>query len=960
MVLTTEAVELVEREREQAALVALVTAACRGAGRLVAVEGAAGIGKTRLLTAARAEAERAGMRVLAARGMELEGEFAYGVVRQLFEPALAGASETERGELLAGHAGQARALFDQPDPVHPAGGDASFAIAHGLFWLVMNLCTQSPLLLCIDDLHWADTPSLRFFAHLLPRLEGLALLVLVALRPAEPGADQHLLAQIVTDPSATLLHPAPLSQTASARLVRAVLGKEVEEEFCAACHAATGGNPLLLCELARLAATEGAEPTVAGAAHLLALGSRAIGRRVRLRLARLGPTANAVCAAVAILGDNAMPVRVAALAGLDLTEAMDAARQLTDAEILYRRERVSRHEVSGPSMSRWGFVHPLVRDAVYEELPETERVAARVRAARMLADMGAEAERVAAHLFLVPPMRDPFTVTILRQAADEALARGSPDSAVAYLERCLQEPPEPTERVDVLITLGAAAQLVNMDKATKHLTTALALSEQRAQRGLIAEMLGRTLNAIGRYDDAFQVYAHAIEALGNEHADTRRRLDAGLLGVAMTDPGLLRLAAERADHLRDEPTDTGLGSRMLDTTIALYDARAGAPLDAAVSRAQRGLADRTLIGQLNTPETLVYGCLVLMAADLYEVMQLFDAWLAHAHRRRSSIAVGAATCFRALAWLWRGNLAEAERDARDALEVLATTHPHIGPLFAAPFLASALREQGRLAEAAAVLAGASVPEPLPRAGHWHWVLDSRARLMLAQGRTTEGLEELLACGRRFTAQGGRNPAVVAWRSGAALALLKLGRREEARALATEELALACRWGAPRALGRALRTAGLIEGGEQGLALLREAVAVLVPSPARLEHAKALVDLGAALRRTGQHAEAREHLRRGIEQAQVCGAAPLTERGWAELRAAGVRRRPKALSGPQGLTPSERRVAELAAAGCSNRDIAQALFVTINTVETHLTRTYQKLGIKRRTDLAQALHTLPAA
>jgi DNA-binding CsgD family transcriptional regulator len=900
------------------------------------------------------------MRVLAARGMELEGEFAYGVVRQLFEPALAGASETERGELLAGHAGQARALFDQPDPVHPAGGDASFAIAHGLFWLVMNLCTQSPLLLCIDDLHWADTPSLRFFAHLLPRLEGLALLVLVALRPAEPGADQHLLAQIVTDPSATLLHPAPLSQTASARLVRAVLGKEVEEEFCAACHAATGGNPLLLCELARLAATEGAEPTVAGAAHLLALGSRAIGRRVRLRLARLGPTANAVCAAVAILGDNAMPVRVAALAGLDLTEAMDAARQLTDAEILYRRERVSRHEVSGPSMSRWGFVHPLVRDAVYEELPETERVAARVRAARMLADMGAEAERVAAHLFLVPPMRDPFTVTILRQAADEALARGSPDSAVAYLERCLQEPPEPTERVDVLITLGAAAQLVNMDKATKHLTTALALSEQRAQRGLIAEMLGRTLYDRGRYDEAAQVYQQGAQALGEEHADLRRRLDAGLLSVALANPALKELAAEHVHRLRDAPPQPGPGSRMLDTAIALYDALTGAPAPIAIDRARRGLADGVLIEWPYTSEALTLGCLVLLAADLDEVMPLFEAWLGWAHRRGSILAVMAAKCCRGLAWLWRGFLTEAEADLCDATRAAETTGADtIRPIIGG-FLADALIEQGRLAEAEAALRWVRIPDPLPRTGYLIWVLESRAHLMMLQGRAEECLETLLACGRRLAADDQHhNPAFLAWRSGAALALLDLGRCEEAQALAAEELALACRWGAPRALGRALRVAGLAQG-EEGLALLREAVAVLAPSPARLEHAKALVELGAALRRTGQHAEAREHLRRGIEQAQVCGAAPLAERGWAELRAAGVRRRPKALSGPQGLTPSERRVAELAAAGCSNRDIAQALFVTINTVETHLTRTYQKLGIKRRTDLAQALHTLPAA
>jgi AAA ATPase domain len=185
-------VELLEREHEQAALAALVVAACQGAGRVGVVEGPAGIGKTRLLIAARAEAERAGMRVLTARGMELEREFAYGVTRQLFEPVLAGVSEAERAELFSGAAGQAAVLFDRPDPARMpvVGEDASFAVVHGLFWLAANLCAQGPVMLCVDDVHWSDAPSLRFLAYLLPRLEGLRLVVLVGLQaPAEPGAD---------------------------------------------------------------------------------------------------------------------------------------------------------------------------------------------------------------------------------------------------------------------------------------------------------------------------------------------------------------------------------------------------------------------------------------------------------------------------------------------------------------------------------------------------------------------------------------------------------------------------------------------------------------------------------------------------------------------------------------------------------------------------------------------------
>jgi DNA-binding CsgD family transcriptional regulator len=221
---------------------------------------------------------------------------------------------------------------------------------------------------------------------------------------------------------------------------------------------------------------------------------------------------------------------------------------------------------------------------------------------------------------------------------------------------------------------------------------------------------------------------------------------------------------------------------------------------------------------------------------------------------------------------------------------------------------------------------------------------------MLQGHMEEGLETMLACGRRFAAQGGQNPAFVAWRSGAALALFSLDRPEEARELAAEELTLARRWGAPRALGRALRIAGLVQGGKEGLALLHQAVEVLASSPARLEHAKALVELGAALRRAGHRLQSRQYLRRGVELAQICGATPLVKHGFTELRASGARPRHITPSGPDALTPSERRVAELAAVGRSNRDIAQTLFITTNTVEAHLTRTYRKLGITGRTAL----------
>jgi DNA-binding CsgD family transcriptional regulator/predicted negative regulator of RcsB-dependent stress response len=656
---------------------------------------------------------------------------------------------------------------------------------------------------------------------------------------------------------------------------------------------------------------------------------------------------------VAILGEDASSVQAAALARLEPDEALGVASQLAAVEILRPLKPSTNTGFSSHRMLE--FVHPLVRAAIYEGLSEAERIRGHACAARLLAEIGAAPEQIAAHLLIVPPGRNPATVTRLRQAAEQALVRGAPDSAVIYLERCLAEPPPPEQRVKVLIQLGSIAQLVDMSKAADYLSAALALVRQPQQRASLAEMLGRALYFVGRNDEAIAVYTQAVQALAEteDHAHLRRRLQAHLIHVALPDPALHPLAAEWTDRLRDEPPDDSLSNRVLDCMIAMYDACTGARATAAIARARRSLAGGHLLEQAHDSTTFIYGCMVLVAADLDETMPLLDAALAQAHQHGSILELGATTCARAYAWLCRGFLAEAEADARDAVQAMRIARLDLGLPYAALYLAEALMEQGRLAEAEMALDCVLPPSARLRLDHWHWLL-GRARLLLLQGRTEEGLETMLTCGERLADHGLQNPAFALWRSTAALALLSLGQHEQAHALAAEELRLARRWGAPRALGVALRVAGLIENGQQGLKLLRQAVQVLAASPARLEHAKTLVELGAALRRAGQRTESRQHLRQGIDQAELCGATPVVERGLAELRATGARPRRIRVSGPAALTPSERRVAELAAAGHSNRDIAQTLFVTTHTVELHLSRAYRKLGITSRAHLARTL------
>jgi DNA-binding CsgD family transcriptional regulator len=275
------------------------------------------------------------------------------------------------------------------------------------------------------------------------------------------------------------------------------------------------------------------------------------------------------------------------------------------------------------------------------------------------------------------------------------------------------------------------------------------------------------------------------------------------------------------------------------------------------------------------------------------------------------------------------------------------------PWVLAPLIDSLL-ERGQVDEAAHWLGMSGIEGELPQLLQFTYLLDSIGRLRIAQLRTQEGAAHLRECGARLRAWGIENPGFVPWRSHLALALATLEGREEAVQLCDQEIEAARAFGARRELGMALRAKGLVVGGDDGTVLLQEAVAALETSPARLEHARALTDLGAALRRSGHRADAREPLRLGLDLASRCGATALMERAHAELVAAGARPRRALLSGVQALTASELRVCRMAATGLNNRQIAEALFVTEKTVEGHLGNAYRKLDLSSRTDLPRVL------
>ena len=243
---------LLERDRELERIRECLQRASQGRGSALVVEGPAGIGKTALLAVARDGAEREGFRVLRARGAELEREFAFGVVRQLVEPVVAGASAEERTQLLDGPPGFAARLLGLPGlgddlpAAAPNAPDPSFAVLHGLYWLCANLAAHGPLALVVDDAHWSDGASLRFLAFLLPRLEELRVAVLLGARPAEAGEGREILAALTMDPATEVVTVGPLTQGGVATLVAVALGVEPEPEFAAACWEVTRGTPFLV------------------------------------------------------------------------------------------------------------------------------------------------------------------------------------------------------------------------------------------------------------------------------------------------------------------------------------------------------------------------------------------------------------------------------------------------------------------------------------------------------------------------------------------------------------------------------------------------------------------------------------------------------------------------------------------------------------------------------------------
>jgi DNA-binding CsgD family transcriptional regulator len=930
---------LLQRRAETRAIADAVKAAASGSGRVLLVEGEAGIGKTALLELLVRHAESRGMLVEAARGGRLEREFPFAIPRRLFETNLARRRDAERQDLLAGAAGAAAAVLGVDGP--PRADVDLLRALHGLYWLCANLAEQQPLALVVDDAHWADAESWQWLAYMTNRAADLALLVAVGVRAGEEVADRASLDAIRAPGNAAVLRPTRLGEDAAGTLVRSLVGEEADVAFCRACHAASGGNPFYLRELALETQRHGIAPVAASAERVALLGPEAVSAATLTRLARLTDPAADVARAVAILGLDAEIRHVAALAGVDIETAEQAADALSAAGILAPRRPLN-------------FIHPVVAAAIRADMPPGATSQAHARAAELIAADGGDPGVVGSHLLLVDPAADERVRERLDRAAAEAMKRGAPSAAARFLRRALAESADPTTRAGLAMRLGRAELVTGDPSAVEHLRWAHTDLEED---GLVVEtalLLSRALMFAGRFGEVEPLVRATAERLGRSVEDPSvARLHAEYLLTAAFSSGSAADVTQVMPRLLVGATRAGAAGRLIYVVAGMQAAISVDRCGETVALIERALDAERFIGD-EAADSLASGmaaCALAFVDALDEAEAYLEQLAGDALRRSSVLAYVSALPWRGWIALRRGNVPSAIADLRAALDLGLQHRLDFTLPFVRAFLAEALLDDGRTAEAIE-LAEATPIDELPIDSAKALAANARGQARLAGGRRDEGIADLAQGGVYQDAIGHVNPNATHWRSRLAVAL---GRAStEAHELVEHELALARQAGCGRAVGVALRAAGRLQGGDEGLQLLREAAATLEATPARLEYARTLAWEGAELRRSGRRAEAREPLRQALDIADSLGATSLALETAAELEATGGRPRRRRLTGVLSLTPTERRVADLAASGFRNREIAQTLFVSRKTVEMHLGSVYRKLGIHSREELGEAL------
>jgi tetratricopeptide (TPR) repeat protein len=861
-----------EREDAVAGVAEALDALCvdrSSSGSLLVVRGEAGFGKTALLAETRRMAEARECVVWQARGGETLKSVPFNVVRQLLQPALISLMPEETREYLGDWYDIAGPALGVTEPgerqADPQG------VCDGLVAAVRRLAKRDwPLVLLIDDAHWADQETLRWLAAFAERLDDLSVLIVVARRPGEvSGESARYLDAIAAaaGPPITVLES--LTPKATAGLTRATLGPHADGAFCREVWAVTDGNPYETVELLAKVKDSGLAPVEDSAAELRELNRSARGGGLVARLDDLGFEATRFAWAAAILSTGISVSLVAKLATMSREEAARCAELLRTARILTAPDPAASQAGAG----ELEFVHPLIATAVYDSIPGGVRTAMHGIAAQVVTDSGLGAASASRHLLQVHPDDDQELVEQLREAAREHLSIGAPDAARRCLERALLEPPLPEVHARVLYELGCATLLTAPATTIDHLQSALGMPGLDGDERVDAVF---RLSQALLHNDQMEEAVRTVEAEAARHPEgpAKMRLQAvqymweSLYAGEATSQGRSQRLADLASTCtgRDNSERALLMLRGFDALIR------GESAEEVVELCDRALVNGRLAPGLGWTDTEWGIELLLMLGNSYtytdrldraeslynEALRTYESagWsgghlaLAHAH-----VGIGHRR---------RGRLREAEASLRESLRLAEPVGRGL-PLYwcVTCNLVEVLLARGHVDEAWAIAeqygfappytSGVVMPDPR----------SVRGRLLLAVGRTKDGINELEEAEKAVAARGHHNPVLVPWALDLARALASEDPARAAR-LVADTRRQAERFGTDTAIGEALRCAAALETGQRAVRLLAQAAAYLEASPCQYEHAAARIEYGIAARSVTE-------LNRGLALARSCGA-----------------------------------------------------------------------------------------
>lgn len=920
----------------------LVACTGRKGGRVVSVSGVTAMGKTALLRRCAEQAAQAGARFILATAASGEQALPFGVAHQLvrgavslFPAARSLVAMLDRAALGAGVIGAG-----EVDGVEAASLHVLDRLCVGL----LELAERAPLVIAVDDVQYADKASLEFLLYLARRTRlSRALLILTH----SGSADAQFQADLLSQPHCAHITLSPLSDDGVAQMCTEYLGASGAARLSGVCHGITGGNPLLLRALIedQLAASGSDHSRLADGP----VAGRAFAEAVLRCLYRGAPDTLAVAQGVAILGESASRALVGSLMGIRSGVVAQADRALTEAGLLE----------SG------GFRHEAVRDATLESLSADCRGALHRRAAQHLFSAGASAVSVAHHLVLAGNPGEAWEYDMLGEAAEAALRDGDPDLTIRCLQKVLEAGDVPPERVGYRVLLAKAKWRTNPLAAGRLLSgivdvirsgqlagrTAVEAVIQLLWSGRLAEAIVALDHMSSRNDDTapstavelnrvqgWLIYAHpplsirmsalpkSAGVINLRTGDPNLRSTA-VLAAVLRDDDRIRVGASCQGEIDAEPVATAmqilrhsqLNDDEMDATLAALLALSYA------DRPERALAwSRTLLGRAS-------------AARLAPAWHAMLTWIG----ARISLQVG--------------NLEQAETLALDGLARMPLENWGIatgGPL---AVLVQANTTMGNLPEAARYLSQPA-PDATLKSMFGLDYLHARGRYDLATNRPAAALTSFQACGNLMMKWQMDRPTIVPWRSDIARALIMLGEQEKARELAKTQISI-LKDDHPRTRGISLRVYGLASEPPERQLLLSQAVDLLQNSGDSVELAYALTDLSHAHNSLGQAGRARPLIQRARRLAEECHLRPLFPLLW-PTASSGAEASPDADESGSGLSEAEHRVASLAAQGNTNREIAAKLFITVSTVEQHLTQVYRKLGIGRRADLPVSFPVSP--